>query len=65
MIEQLKITYSSQSKKLTEDVIVDHIFNVYEKFYPEVLDRLGYTAQSGLSGTSWWSALLLLNLWNQ
>ncbi len=27
-IEKLKLFYSSQSKKLTEEVIVDHIFNV-------------------------------------
>ncbi len=36
-IEKLKISYASQSKKLTEEVIVDHILNVCGKIYPEVL----------------------------
>ncbi len=36
-IKKLKITYASQSKKLTEEVIVDHIFNVCGNVYPEVL----------------------------
>jgi len=44
-IEKLKITYASQSKKLTDEVIVDHIFNVCGKVYPEVLSRLDYAAK--------------------
>ncbi len=44
-IEKLKITYASQSKKLTEEVIVDHIFNVCGSFYPEVLSQLDYAAK--------------------
>ncbi len=30
-IEKLKITYSIQSKKLTDDIIVGHVFNVCGK----------------------------------
>ncbi len=36
-IEKLKITYSNQSKMLTDEMIVDHIFNVCGKIYPDVL----------------------------
>ncbi len=44
-IEKLKITYASQSKKLTEEVIADHIFNVCGKIYPKVLSQLDYAAK--------------------
>jgi len=44
-IEKLKITYSSQSKKFTEDLIVDHIFNVCGKIYPGVLACLDSAAK--------------------
>jgi len=44
-IKKLKITYASQSMKLTEEVIVDHIFNVCGNVYPEVLSGLDYAAK--------------------
>ncbi len=44
-IEKLKIIYFSQSKKLTEDVIFDHIFNVCGTVYPDVLAHLDYEAK--------------------
>ncbi len=48
-IEKLKITYASQSKKLTEEVIVDHIFYVCGNEYPEVLSWLDYAAKKAKS----------------
>ncbi len=44
-IKKLKITYARQNKKLTEEVIVDHIFNVCGNIYPEVLSHLDYAAK--------------------
>ncbi len=45
-IEKLNITYSTQSQKFTEDVILDHIFYGCGNIYPEVLAHLYYAAKN-------------------
>lgn len=52
-IEKLKIIYASQSKKPTDEVIVDHIFNVSRKVHPEVLSCLDYVVKKAGSNAAY------------
>ncbi len=44
-IEKLKINYANHRKKLRDEIIVDHIFNICEKIYPKVVLWLDYSGK--------------------